>query len=347
MFSSIDACYYKLATIRNLPICAFDFDDTLVKLHETTILPNVLDILSSLIVTHDIVIFSNQMGISKNKTTHEEVQSRFKIFLESIPNISIFYSTNDDMYRKPMTGMYDLFRSMIDHQCVEYFCGDAAGRKTDFSISDLYFANNCKIQFKSPEEIFQDKSMDVATKSLKSLNLYEEDVWTNGRQSNIRNLSNISRPNLELAIKAKTMIIMVGPQASGKSTLAKYLSDKYKLNIINNDVQGSKVNKIFKEYLKSESNGIIIDNTNPQSAKRNEWFQKVPDDWHKLIIWIDIPKPVSIHMMKNRMQYGGNKMSLIPIHCYYKRFEPPTDVEIVKIDNVISNYDIDHTLRFN
>ena len=171
MFSSIDTCYYKLATIRNLPICAFDFDDTLVKLHETTILPNVQDILSSLIKTHDIVIFSNQMGISKNKTTHEEVQSRFELLLESIPNISIFYSTNDDMYRKPMTGMYDLFMSMVDHPCVEYLCGDAAGRKTDFSISDLYFANNCKIQFKTPEEIFQDKPMDVATKSLKSLSL--------------------------------------------------------------------------------------------------------------------------------------------------------------------------------
>jgi len=345
MFSSKDTCYYKLVPLRNLPICAFDFDDTLVKLHETTILPNVLDTLQTLRETHDIVIFSNQMGISKGKTSHDEVQSRF---MESFSDISVFYSTEDDMYRKPMTGMYDLFKTMTG-QSMEYFCGDAAGRKGDFSISDLYFANNCKIQFKTPEEVFHGQPIDVATKSLKSLCLYDDDVWTEGKQTNVHDLSNVSAPDLELDIKGKIIIVMVGPQASGKSTMAKYLSDKYKMDVINNDTDRHQRNskKKFNEYLKSDTNGIIIDNTNPQSAKRNEWFQKVPDDWRKLVIWIDIPKPVSIHMMKNRMQYGGSKMSLIPIHCYYKRFESPTDVEVIKIDSTISIHEFDHTLRFN
>ena len=345
MFSSKDTCYYKLVPLRNLPICAFDFDDTLVKLHETTILPNVLDTLQTLRETHDIVIFSNQMGISKGKTSHDEVQSRF---MESFSDISVFYSTEDDMYRKPMTGMYDLFKTMTG-QSMEYFCGDAAGRKGDFSISDLYFANNCKIQFKTPEEVFHGQPIDVATKSLKSLCLYDDDVWTEGKQTNVRDLSNVSAPDLELDIKGKIIIVMVGPQASGKSTMAKYLSDKYKMDVINNDTDRYQRNskKKFNEYLKSDTNGIIIDNTNPQSAKRNEWFQKVPDDWRKLVIWIDIPKPVSIHMMRNRMQYGGSKMSLIPIHCYYKRFESPTDVEVIKIDSTISIHEFDHTLRFN
>ena len=247
-----------------------------------------------------------------------------------------------------MTGMYDLFKTMTG-QSMEYFCGDAAGRKGDFSISDLYFANNCKIQFKTPEEVFHGKPIDVATKSLKSLCLYDDDVWTEGKQTNVRDLSNVSAPDLELDIKGKIIIVMVGPQSSGKSTMAKYLSDKYKMDVINNDTDRYQRNskKKFNEYLKSDTNGIIIDNTNPQSAKRNEWFQKVPDDWRKLVIWIDIPKPVSIHMMKNRMQYGGSKMSLIPIHCYYKRFESPTDVEVIKIDSTISIHEFDHTLRFN
>ena len=348
MFSSKDTCYYKLTTFRNLPICAFDFDETLVELHKTNIMSNVLETLVSLYQTHDIVIFSNQMGISKGKTTQDEVQSRFINFIESFPYVSIFYSTEDDVYRKPMTGMYNICMSLTNNQSVEYFCGDAAGRKGDFSISDLYFANNCKIQFKTPEDVFQGKHSCVASKSLKSLCLYKDDTWINGKQSNIRDICTISKPSIELMIDSKIIIVMVGPQGSGKSTMSKYLSDKYTLDIINNDIQGNKVSQLFKRYLKSDSKGIVIDNTNPQFIKRNGWFQKVPDDWRKLVIWIDIPKPISIHMVKNRIQYGGKKVSMIPIHCYYKRFEPPIndDIETLKIDSVISINEFDHTLRF-
>ena len=75
-------------------------------------------------------------------------------FSESLDySISFFYAISDDKYRKPMRGMYDLFRSLVDKKVV-YYCGDAAGRKKDFSISDLYFANNIGVKFKLPEEVF-------------------------------------------------------------------------------------------------------------------------------------------------------------------------------------------------
>ena len=44
-----------------------------------------------------------------------------------------------------MTGMFDLMISLLNPINVEYYCGDAAGRKGDFSRSDLYFANNCNM----------------------------------------------------------------------------------------------------------------------------------------------------------------------------------------------------------
>jgi len=67
MFSSKDTCYYKLTTFRNLPICAFDFDETLVELHKTNIMANVLETLVSLYQTHDIVIFSIKWVYLKGK----------------------------------------------------------------------------------------------------------------------------------------------------------------------------------------------------------------------------------------------------------------------------------------
>ena len=55
-----------------------------------------------------------------------------------------------------MVGMFELMKSILKPIDVVYYCGDAAGRLNDFSRSDLYFANNCEVKFKTPEEIFHD-----------------------------------------------------------------------------------------------------------------------------------------------------------------------------------------------
>lgn len=69
--------------------------------------------------------------------------------------------------RKPMTGMTDFFKRDIEdaYRISEsippiklnwvYYCGDAAGRKNDFSDSDIKFAENLQVEFKHPEEIFK------------------------------------------------------------------------------------------------------------------------------------------------------------------------------------------------
>ncbi|CAI4048737.1 hypothetical protein N7582_004458 [Saccharomyces uvarum] len=70
--------------------------------------------------------------------------------------------------RKPMTGMADFFKTDIDNAYGVseslpttpklnwiYYCGDAAGRKKDFSDSDKKFAENLNVEFRYPEEVFQ------------------------------------------------------------------------------------------------------------------------------------------------------------------------------------------------
>lgn len=64
--------------------------------------------------------------------------------------------------RKPEIGMYtefmqDIKQKMnvhIDKKCWQWYCGDAAGRKSDFSDSDKAFAEKIGIPFKLPEDIF-------------------------------------------------------------------------------------------------------------------------------------------------------------------------------------------------
>ena len=268
-------CYYFIDcdtkdTNNTNEFIAFDFDDTLVDLKTKNILDNVLNTLTKLYNTgYRLVIFSNQMGISKKKTTHKEIRDIFMKFRKhiNIP-IHIFYSIDTDIYRKPNIGMYNLFTELYNNN-IKYYCGDAAGRKKDFSASDLYFANNSGLEFKTPEEVFYNKIPKyLADRDTPKLELYKKDIWKDGKLDNPRklfNIYNIEKYKLcpKLDTSKKILVIIIGPPGVGKSSLSKVLSEKYNLKIINNDsyVNIKQTKIMFDKYKKEEdTNGIIIDN---------------------------------------------------------------------------------------
>jgi len=308
IWENIDTCWYKLDKLKNNnPFIIFDYDDTLCKKFTSELLENVKNSILELNKEYNICIFTNQMGISKKKTSHDEVRKLFNEFQKKINNIplQIFYSTSDDLYRKPMTGMFKLMTSIFKKSKIEYYCGDAGGRKKDFSVSDLYFANNCELIFKVPEEVFlqSEPANNLVSKNLKSLDLYKDDIWENGILQNPREIIKIKKikeinKNIFNQIVSKTLknlIIMIGPQGSGKSTLSIYLSELYEYGLINGDSCKTKneMKKKFKEFqLNSIYNGIIIDNTNPLKKTRDEWKTLLIEKkkWNILIIHIDINK---------------------------------------------------------
>ena len=74
-----------------------------------------------------------------------------------------FIASADDQYRKPSINMWNHLENSHNgdvkiNKKQSFFCGDAAGRKTkthkDFSDSDLKFALNVGVAFKTPEVIF-------------------------------------------------------------------------------------------------------------------------------------------------------------------------------------------------
>ena len=361
-WNNFDSCYYKLHISKKCnKICAFDFDDTLVKMFTSDPLPNLIDIINTILLTNNVVVFSNQKGITTGKNTHERVQFLMDTFSQNFDNkISFLYAIDDDEYRKPFSAMFHLFNHLTNHtQQFQYYCGDAAGRPTDFNISDLYFANNIGIIFKLPEEVFlsdTSKNNTIATTTKKTItnSLYKDDVWKNGILQNPRNIINIANPNTfdyNFESLNQYLILMVGPQGSGKSTLSLYLKNKYNFDILNNDTIKSKA-KAKKEFEKlynnSSTNGIIIDNTNPKLSTRQEWLEKNTNNWDIIIIFIDIEKDVSKHCVNYRLHHGHDKIPSIAINIYYKNLEKPTANEghIIRYENVFHHSSYDHNLRF-
>jgi bifunctional polynucleotide phosphatase/kinase len=77
-------------------------------------------------------------------------------------------ATKSDQFRKPAVGAWEYLKNKVFKGCSidmknSFYCGDAAGRpKTatapkDFSDSDIKFAFNAGLAFKTPEEFFLDQ----------------------------------------------------------------------------------------------------------------------------------------------------------------------------------------------
>tara|TARA_Y100000389_G_scaffold204918_1_gene260783 strand:- start:1608 stop:2927 length:1320 start_codon:yes stop_codon:yes gene_type:complete len=415
----IDSCFYTFNVNPEYnKICSFDYDDTLAHRASADAIHNVIDKLKDLYNTHhNIVVFSNQNGIDAKKTNHNDVRQIFQNFQSQVDiPISFFYSTSKNNFRKPHIGMYKLFQSLISTNSIQtqnflYYCGDAAGRPTDFNISDLYFANNIRIPFKLPEEIFDNnttQNSDIATSTNKKFTniIYADDNWQDGIITNKRTIVPIALleedligssdddadtlpppvddddeikeadkeshvpptppkenafniPSLSILLKypfnkdEKYLVIMVGPQGSGKSTLSKYFEQLLDYNIINNDIIRSKpkAKSYFDKYYSTPSTkGIVIDNTNPTKSDRDYWINKNVSQWNVVIIYINIEKPVCIHSTHYRAFHNNIVIPTVAIHTWYKRFQEPTTDEghVITLNGIIHDgKHYNHNLRFS
>ena len=109
------------------------------------------------------------------------------------------------------------------------------------------------------------------TKKSKKYILYKDDIQKNGLLQNHRNILSISnRINITFEKKKKHLVIMVGGQGCGKSTLSKCLRKKFGFEIINRDTlktDKKMISKFKKNINDEEVSGVIIDNTNPTKEK--------------------------------------------------------------------------------
>ena len=156
-------------------MASFDMDDTIITRKSGAKFPKDADdwiLLNDKVAPkikelyndgYKIVIFTNQAGIQKGKTRASDIKKKVQNIAKELDiEMQVFVASHEDEYRKPGTKMWDSLLNNNDGVKIfkekSFFCGDAAGRKNgkvkDFSDSDLKFALNVGIQFKTPENLF-------------------------------------------------------------------------------------------------------------------------------------------------------------------------------------------------
>lgn len=296
-------------------LAMFDLDFTLIKPKSKNIIPkniddwmflydNVIEILKEYQNKgYCIIIVSNQLKTEKK----DLIKKTKNIFKNTDLEFTVFYATEKNKYRKPNCEIFDEFIiPNIEDKISKnsFFCGDACGREKDFSDCDYKFAENCKLKFKLPEEIFDNKSISKPE--------IKYPLLTNKNKFKYNPLSDLE------------LIILVGLPASGKSSIAMKISKKYNYMIINQDTlkTKNKCHKMAEEYV-NKKKSIIIDNTNPLKEDRKFYIDLVKKNKYSIVcIHVCTPVDLCLHNNWYRSNYSDKKfIPTIAYRVYNKKFE--------------------------
>lgn len=269
-----------------------------------------------------IIILSNQAGIASGKQTVDKWSKKLnQIVAELNIDIRVFCATGNNKYKKPSPVF---FHEFIPNDIVlnlnykkSFFCGDAAGRKGDFSDTDYKFALNCLLNFKTPEYFFKGEKIQLGLPSYPNLT--------------------ISNNTFNFVPKENDMIIMVGYPASGKSTLSHDLKTKYKYEIINQDALKSfeKCINAAKSFI-NQQKSIIIDATNPNKEIRKKWINLARQNNYSVRICnMSTGEQLSMHNNVYRSFKTNKKMvPTIAYRLFKSKFEKPNKSE--GVDEIIT-----------
>uniref|UniRef100_A0A6C0LE65 Zeta toxin domain-containing protein n=1 Tax=viral metagenome TaxID=1070528 RepID=A0A6C0LE65_9ZZZZ len=315
-------------------LACFDLDHTLIKPKGNRKLPkdeedyeylkNVREELVKLQNDdYHIIIFSNQSS-SKLQQVIIKVQN---ILLEllSVNNlkISIFIATKDDYYRKPHTGMFDLFLQLNDLYINDieqiFYCGDAAGRHGDFACSDYafsfnlslkYYNNPNSIKFYVPEEIFLKQKIDYLPICKDKPKLFINDYYKN----NYDIVKDIELPTI---IRKPEIVVMCGFPGSGKSNLAYNLYGKQdNYIIISKDIYKTRSMSIIKQSLKKNLS-VVVDDTNVDIKNREPYINLAKENNISIkCIHVNTPLKLCKHLNDTRVEIGKGSVVKVPDIAY-------------------------------
>ena len=361
--------------VRSDKICMFDLDGTLIttksgcKFPKTSsdwkwlnndIIPSLKSIVNGAADAKlVIVIISNQKTSENNKSKVKLIMSKLKsVFntlvqeLGSRANICLYAATAADKYRKPSTGIFeDKIYPLMSDDTVLFYVGDAAGRDGDFSDSDRKFAYNIqlylnykkaktKISFYTPETYFKidNDNTGVVNCTWRGFNpkKYMDDNMT--EHTSIDRIYDAS---------GFTLIVLVGPQASGKSTYAKrnFVDDgptgaSYDYFSLDAIPQKPNYDSVFIEFVllakKKKKLGVVVDATNADIFKRDRWLKHYDLFQNMYIIVfpgseLDKQSPYLKHMNTVRSRLSDVvEIPDVAYSMFYKKYKAPQEFEFHK-----------------
>ena len=289
-------------------LACFDYDWTLIKPKNGRtfpkdkdywmwLRPNVPDIIKTLSKSYNIVIFTNQTKLWKLDMIKESLGT-----LDIYIKVIIGFGKGDSIIRKPNPLLF--FNTIKAASKRSFYVGDAAGRSSDWSDSDLQFAKNINMRFKNPEEVFPIE----LTKTLDSINYHRE---------------------------CQEVIILVGYPSSGKSTWAKNKLVPAGYIIISGDVLKTlpKMLKEAKIHLNNKKS-VVFDATNPKRENRAKIIE-LASQYNISTRCINFKITIEEAMEWNtlRLNETGKKVPKIAFYLFRKNYEPPTndECEIIEI----------------
>lgn len=238
-----------------------------------------------------IYVVTNQLKYN------ERVEERIKKFLDNFDfPIKVLIATERDIYRKPGIGLRDFVEHKITKE--SFHCGDAAGRRSDFSDDDYWFAQHMQISFYTPEKIFRRDFSPLIFKPI-PLKLHK---------SPDLDVNLIAK--LEKIFESENHITLVGLPGSGKSYLRKWFQDYFgedEVGYCNNDEK--RISSKTKPFM-------INDNTNLKNTKERT-----------NVIWLDL----SLEECKRGVNYrvtmeGGKHVPDVAFRTLEKSFVKPENV---------------------
>jgi bifunctional polynucleotide phosphatase/kinase len=352
-------------------IASFDLDDTLIhrpkgklsnnkwKLLDLNVCNKIADLIKNNFI---IIIFTNQSSMYNGKNFdkpkwRKAIEDLVKILMSKVLDnkyyFAVYVAKTYDLYRKPNIGMWELMKidlkdefglNKIRISNKSFFCGDAAGRISastfkkklyprskigDFSDTDIKFALNIGIHFLTPEEFFLKNAPKLEYK-LKGIN-----------PTKLLGQLEKCSDEYEFIPRKKEMILMVGPQGSGKTEFVKKYILPHGYVHVNQDTCKTKVKciTIAKEALE-KGKSIVIDNTNPNITSRYPYISLAQDHGYKHIraIIMNTDDIIAKHLNNVRHVYSNGqipRINNIIYNVFRKNYVKPNLSEhFDKIDTV-------------
>lgn len=308
-------------------LACFDLDHTLIQPKSKKVYPidekdwELKDnVLNTLQYFHDnnwsIIVFSNQKQGGKRMLNIKQLYNKFGNIEKKLKiPITVMAALKNDLYRKPMTGMWEVMDFFVDDYTEAFYCGDAYEKKR---FDDVYFAKNIKISFMTPESVFV-PNID----NFKVVNFHIDykvpiDFITETQYKNEKN-------QIKKYIENLDYVFIVSSPASGKTHFCKTHLPEY-VRMSKDDYRTK--TKYLKEIKKlcDEKKQIVFDNTNHTEKSRKEILDILPELASIGYIFRDVDKEVSIYLNKYRYfdtHYASQLLPDVAIHTYFKYLEVP------------------------
>ena len=291
---------FRPHVLRQLQSIVTSFDDTTHLVWYTNIKPRNISILPP---------------DEKHRRINELIQRIKDILYQCKFPCTSYISIHPDQYHKPNTALFtntQLHGRLPSHK-IKYMVGcDFDKPTTDHTLA-------CRLQcpFIASPYYFQYELEQIEW--ILQLQTHPFGMFRGNRRLKLP--SDIQRPKGPLD---KIAVLLMGPPASGKSTIAKWMEHKCNFRIVSQD-RGIQVQDIIDDqdgddFLKDEIHKIVIDSNNTTIYQRNNYISQLKKYGFGTIWLIEFRLPLwlSIVFNKKRERQANHNR----IHHYYKIYQP-------------------------